>query len=490
MANMIGKVLLASSNVYKFHDDKGKISSSYKIIKCTQAETFEAHMTHLREENKLVLISVVENFIADAVTNQAEPDAEIVFCLKSFLKLIEEAALRLPGSKFGVAMPLQRPKHPWYQTRVEDITDNLMAGIKDIVTRNETVKVADIWCSPASLQDFEKDGVHLSVASGRIIVDAIISGAEAFFNAPLVDISDEVNEELPGGHDADLIKSLEARLKRLEMESKKQVEINFANNLIIARTREEIDSTSNRSKEDRVVMTGLKSKTPIPADNRARIEWLKNLAIDIFKKLIPGFPGKIFYLNQGKNADKLLPMIELRMDKVENAFAIWKAFALKRKDKSLPAELDSLFVTNCVNLATRVHIDVLKAIARKITNDKDVAYVSGFILRPLMHIKKAGSGANTRPLKSFTYIDAITRFHNTLKKADLTTAYERAGIAFCGQLSQNFVVLNDEDQATLGPRLGTSMGGGGKSGTPTSGGSTSRGVKRLGKNLESERSKK
>jgi hypothetical protein len=488
MASMIGKVLLASSNVYKFHDDKGKISSSYKIIKCTQAETFEAHMTHLREENKLVLISVVENFIADAVTNRAEPDAEIVFCLKSFLKLIEDAALRLPGSKFGVAMPLQRPKHPWYQTRVEDITDKLMAGIKDMVTRNETAKVAGIWCSPASSQDFEKDGVHLSVASGKIFVDAIISGAEAFFNAPLVDISDEANEEMPGGHDADLIRSLEARLKRLEMDSKKQVEINFANNLIIARTREEIDSTSNRSKEDRVVMTGLKSKTPIPADNRARIEWLKNLAMDIFKKLIPGFPGKIFYLNQGKNADKLLPMIELKMDKVENAFAIRKAFALKRKDKSLPAELDSLFVSNCVNLATRIRIDVLKAIARKITNDKDVAYVSGFISRPMMHIKKAGSGANTRPLKSFTYIDAITRFHNTLKKADLTTAYERAGIAFCGQLSQNFVVLNDEDQATLGPRPGTSMGGGAKAGTPAAGGP--RGVKRPGKDLESGRPKK
>ncbi len=114
---MIGKVLLACLNLYKFHDDKGKISSSYKIIKCTQAETFEAHMTHLREENKLVLISVVENFIADAVTNQAEPDGEIVFCLKSFLKLIEEAALWLSGSKFGVPMPLQRPKHPG--TRLE-----------------------------------------------------------------------------------------------------------------------------------------------------------------------------------------------------------------------------------------------------------------------------------------------------------------------------------------------------------------------------------
>jgi hypothetical protein len=116
------------------------------------------------------------------------------------------------------------------------------------VTRNERARVAGIWCSPTSSQDFEKDGVHLSAASGKIFVDAIISGAEAFFNAPLVDISDDANEERPGGHDADMIKSLEARLTKLEMESKKQVEINFANNFIIARTREEIDSTSNRSK--------------------------------------------------------------------------------------------------------------------------------------------------------------------------------------------------------------------------------------------------
>jgi len=488
MANMAGKILMASSNVYRFYNGKGK--SSYKIVKCTQAETFEAHMTHLGAEDNLVLISVVENFIADAVSNQDEPDAEIVFCLKSFLKIVEDAAVRLPGSKFGVAMPLQRPKLPWFQTRVEDITDKLMAGIKDIVTRNKAARVSGVWCSPASAQDFEDDGVHLTVPSGKIFVDTIISGAEAFFNAPLVDIAEDNNDDSSEGRDAEVIRKLEARLTKLEMASKSQVEINFANNLIMARTREEMDATSNRSKEDRVVMTGLKSKNPIPADNRARIDWLKKIAMDIFKELIQGFPGKILYLSQGKNADRFLPMIECKMDKVEHAVAIRKAFAVKRKEKSLPAELESLFVTNCVNLATRVRIDVLKAIARKITNDKDVAYVSGFISRPMMHIKKAGSVANLRPLKSFTYIDAVSRFHNILKKADLTTAYERAGIAFSGQLSQNFVVLNNEDQVQAGPATSAPPRGGGRGAGPSSSEPATRDVKRPGQNLESEKSKK
>jgi hypothetical protein len=40
-------------------------------------------------------------------------------------------------------------------------------------------------------------------------------------------------------------------------------------------------------------MTGLKSKTVMPVDNKARIEWLKKLATDIFNELVPSFTGKI-----------------------------------------------------------------------------------------------------------------------------------------------------------------------------------------------------
>jgi hypothetical protein len=175
----------------------------------------------------------------------------------------------------------------------------------------------------------------------------------------------------------------------------------------------------------------------MPVETRPRIEWLKGIAMDIFKDLVPNFPGKIFYLNQGQ---------QMELDSVENAMAVRRAFAEKRKNKSLKPEFESLFVTNCVNLATRVRIDVLRAIARKITNDKDIAYVSGFISRPMMHIKSANEAAKGKPLKSFTFIDAVSRFHNLLKKDDLVTAYERAGQAFRGQLEQNFIVLNNAEQ--------------------------------------------
>ena len=49
----------------------------------------------------------------------------------------------------------------------------------------------------------------------------------------------------------------------------------------------------------------------------------------------------------------------------------------------------------------------------------------------------------------------VSRFSNILTPDDLKPAYERAGMAFNGQLGQNFVVLNESDQEQF-QGLGTS----------------------------------
>ena len=500
-------LLIGSSNVYRTFKPES-CGRPYKMIKCTKSETFEAHMSNLAAGNKFVLVSVVENFIADEVTNFEEPDAEITHCLRSFFKTVGEAAARLPGTKFGIVMPTHRPAIEWYQDRLKDITNNMGTGVKEIQKKNGFDKIKVIECSSTSTQDFQKDGVHLTDPAAKIFLDHILSNAENFFAG----IRGE--EDQPAAdEDVVMIKSLEDRLEFLERAHKKQVQMNLANNLMMARVREELDAATNRSKEDRVVMNGLKSKDPIPVENRQRIEWLKGICMKIFEELVPNFPGKIFYLSQGKQLDVYLPMVEVKLDKVEHAMAVRKSFALKRKNKSLTTDLEALFVTNCVNLATRVRIDVLKAIARKISNDKDLAYVSGFISRPMMHIKKAGTPANVKPLKSFTFIDAVSRFHNTVSKEDLVTAYERAGRAFDGQLENNFVVLNEVDQRAVvgsfsagsagssgGARGGGARGGGSGRGFSTGTNSTPRGSgsgsgsgysrKRPGSGLEGGRNKK
>jgi hypothetical protein len=61
-------------------------------------------------------------------------------------------------------------------------------------------------------------------------------------------------------------------------------------------------------------------------------------------------------------------MVEVKTDKVEQARKIRMAYAQKRKANGLTADYERLIISNCVNLATRVRIDILKALATKISN--------------------------------------------------------------------------------------------------------------------------
>jgi hypothetical protein len=45
-----------------------------------------------------------------------------------------------------------------------------------------------------------------------------------------------------------------------------------------------------------------------------------------------------------------------------------------------------MFISNCVNLATRVRLDILKALASKISNTRETAYVVSFTSRPTLQI--------------------------------------------------------------------------------------------------------
>jgi len=495
MANL----LIGSSNVNRHY----KVSDypdvrKYKMLKCTQMTGYVAYMGGLVEANKNVLISVIENFVVDAVgTSGAKPEAKIDACIKDFLSATLDAAVRFPDSKFAIVMPLLRPAVPWYNDRVGPITKFIGEGIKAMLSERSLNNVSTINNISATSQQFEADQIHLTDPSAAIFLEVILEAAEKFFDAPLVDLTDPGNEA-----NSDRSTGLESRLTKLEGLFRHQQDKGVSDNLMFARTREEMDAASNRVKEDRIVINGLASTTPLPAEPRQRIDALKEIVMGVFNKIIPGFEGKIVYLNQGKQQPQLAQqMIEVKMDKPEFAIAIRKTFADKRKKKELAADLDSLFLTNCVNLATRIRVDILKAIARKLTNDKDLAYVAGFTSRPMMHIRMAGAPTeNTRPLKSFTFIDSISRFGRQLSKEDLETAYGRAGRSFNGQLQQNFVVLNEFDQDRLqslshtsgptdkryhnpgkGPAPGGSRSGG--TGPP-------KGVKRSGDGLESSAAKK
>jgi hypothetical protein len=394
-------------------------------------------------------------------------------------------------------MPLRRPSVKWYNERVDCISKFMMDGIKAMISDRNINNVAAINNISLASQQFDQDQTHLTEPSAAIFLEVVLEAAERFFDAPLVDLT---------GPNAGTDGSLEARLENLEKAFKRQQDKSVSDDLMFARTREDIDAGTNKMKEDRIVINGLTSPTPLPTEPRQKIEALKTIVMSTFLKLIPDFAGKVVYLSPGKQPNQ---PIEVKLDKPEYAIAMRKAFAEKRKKKELDADTERLFMSNCVNLATRVRVDIMKAIAKKLTNGKDLAYVAGFTSRPMMHMRSAGAPvAHTKPLKSFTFIDSVSRFGKMLSIEDLETAYGRAGRSFNGQLKQNFVVLNETDQQSLqsfggyrnpgeagsstmrqDPSRGSGRGGGGGA-AGQHGHGPARGVKRPGDGMEGKNSKK
>jgi hypothetical protein len=82
----------------------------------------------------------------------------------------------------------------------------------------------------------------------------------------------------------------------------------------------------------------------------------------------------IFYIRDIINIGFISGPTKLGLDSAEHAMAVRK----KRKKKSLDKEVEFHFISNSISVANRVKVDVMKAIARKLTNSDDLAYVAGF----------------------------------------------------------------------------------------------------------------
>jgi hypothetical protein len=233
-------------------------------------DSFSALMTELEDGSNSVVISVFENIIVDAAKTTKDETKRsdlIKVSIKNAVDLIGKTAARLPESKFCVVMPLKRPAVKWYQDNLQAIENNIRQAISAISVNN----VTRVNCVCHSLQQFEPDEIHLTKDSGAIFVEAILKASEEVFEAI------QVEEEQDGGVQdiGGLVSVLKTRFE--------------ADNLMFARMREEIDSTANRSREDRVVITGITCKTPLPRDNRQRIEKLKELATEVFEAVKRGF---------------------------------------------------------------------------------------------------------------------------------------------------------------------------------------------------------
>lgn len=449
----MSRVLVGSSNVYKnYRVTTFKSFKEYSMVRCVNIESFDAVMDDCEDDESEVLISVLENFVDKAgkgIKDDKQRLISIEAMIKEYVGRIEAAAKKSPGSRYVLVDPILRPKLPWYDKSL-DIIKNL---VRKMVQATSLVNISMIESISRASQQFESDEVHLTQAAGKIFVGHMLEAAEEIFKAQFVNLDDD--DQNPSG-EADPAAGLERRVAKLENDTEER---KWNDNMLFARTREEIDTMANKAKEDRIIMTGLTSSTPPPSDWDQKKIWLRELVINTIKKIKPDFDGKIGYINQGKNNGRDIPMVEAKFMSAAAAIEIRKIFAEKRKEED-GKRFGRLYLANSVSLSTRVRVDIMKAIAKKISNKSMASHVAAYSSRPVLHVREIGKPESSN--RAYTFIDAVQRYGGAVSQADLEEAYRRAGSAFRGQLEQHFVVLRENRPVPERRETGGSRSAGGR----------------------------
>jgi hypothetical protein len=129
-------------------------------------------------------------------------------------------------------------------------------------------------------QKFEYDGVHLTPEYGEIFLRTTLEKAEDFFNAEFVDLDKmDTGEEDKRGEavkrtSKKLLLSTQGKLDLGDRVTKLEMKVHIMDSdmetrrlndsLVSARIREELDTITNTNKEDRLIITGMINKIPMP----------------------------------------------------------------------------------------------------------------------------------------------------------------------------------------------------------------------------------
>jgi hypothetical protein len=92
-----------------------------------------------------------------------------------------------------------------------------------------------------------------------------------------------------------------------------------------------------------------------------RRKFLSDMVRSIFNKIVPNFAADILFVYFGKKNTRNIPLAEVKMKNRKVALAIRRQFTVKRRTGG---DFGRLWIANSVTLATRVRIDILKAMVK------------------------------------------------------------------------------------------------------------------------------
>jgi hypothetical protein len=101
--------------------------------------------------------------------------------------------------------------------------------------------------------------------------------------------------------------------------------------------------------------------------------WLNSIVEDILNKIEPGASEHILFCSLGSRNSKVKQLVEVRLDNRELVIKIRKQFDEKKKAGQ---DFGHIFISNSVTLATRIRVDILRAMAEHHTTEIETLSVA------------------------------------------------------------------------------------------------------------------
>ena len=360
-------------------------------------------------------------------------------------------SLSNPGTSIAIAPPLPRSDPAWYSANLPVFSTFLFHEVARM--GNPQLKYMAPFVAPHSF--YESDGVHLNSEAGASFISYLVTSADLLFPESEVQplsasgTSDPVAETSSGFSSSVSLSQLSQDVTSLRSEVRRH---RCQDNLVFARIKEDRDVEINKASEDRCTITGLNVSTAPPSDPKERKEFFKTLVSGLVSEALPEASPQPQVLDVLVNMryGRGPPVFEVKFDSVASSAAFRIAASKLAKDGI--GSFQGVFISNTVNLSTRIRIDIMKLIAKRLTTSSEYSYVQGFSSRPTLHYSMKAVDPElgipppppaTGTGRSYTFSEAVERWGDLLTRHSLEGIRRKALQAFSGCLEQYFVVLSD-----------------------------------------------
>ena len=403
--------------------------SAAQLISCGHLENLPDSLKSVRVESNVCLVSCLTGLIASSegpsvISQRVQP------LLQDVRDALQAECELNPTREYFIAPPMYRTNPIWYREGLPEILTLFSQTLTKNVPQN--LRALPSFATP----EYQTDGVNLTSYSGLEYVLHLFDSAQDLIERPK-DLG------LVSARTCEATRVLEDRVTVLEQDHRR---LNQVMDHKIAIDAELSDFRQNERFEDSFVIYGL----PLIPDELVGKDWQRRAVSDVqkvIKQLMGSEKPILFIQNSTKRHVGAEVTYTVKMVEVSDSKAIRRKFGSfffgGRVQK--PEAFSDISIKNRLTPETHTRISVMKLLAKRYrdANPGSKVQVIGYDARPMMKITPPSS-ASDRRVKSYNYIQAVTKLPINFPTSDFDPILGRINPELAGRIRSLFIVLSDD----------------------------------------------